>query len=172
VAATRIVWAKLPANKQKIFQDISGLFFSVFCYIYNMDRKEFIAIVGTTAGGVLFASCFSSCKKKDDDAPAQSIDLTLDLNASSNAALKNNGGFVVSQGVIVAKTSAGAYVAVASACTHEGTTVQYDNTNSRFHCPNHGSNFSTSGTVINGPAGSPLKQYNIELNGSSLRVFS
>jgi cytochrome b6-f complex iron-sulfur subunit len=137
-----------------------------------MDRKEFLTLVGATAGGALLASCFYSCKKNDSDDGAATKDFTLDLNDSSNAALKNNGGFVVSNGVIVAKTSSGAYVAVSSACTHQGTTVQYDNANSRFHCPNHGSNFNTSGAVINGPASSPLTQYKTELNGNSLRIFS
>lgn len=136
-----------------------------------MDRKEFLSLVGATAGGALLASCFYSCKKNDSETD-KAVDFTLDLNASSNAVLKNNGGFLVSNGVIVAKTTSGTYVAVASACTHQGTTVQYDSSNNRFHCPNHGSNFTPSGAVINGPAGSALKQYNTELNGNSLRVFS
>jgi cytochrome b6-f complex iron-sulfur subunit len=122
----------------------------------------------------LFASCFSACKKDDGDGKKNTspVDFTLDLNASSNAALKNNGGYVVTNSVIVARTSSGNYIAVQAACTHQGTTLQYDNSNNRFHCPNHGSNFSTSGAVINGPASSSLTQYNTELNGTSLRVFS
>jgi cytochrome b6-f complex iron-sulfur subunit len=139
-----------------------------------MDRKEFLSLVGPAAAGILFASCFSACKKDDDDGGKNTspVDFTIDLNASSNAPLKNNGGFVVTNGVIVARTSSGNYIAVQSACTHQGSTLQYDNSNNRFHCSNHGSNFSTSGAVINGPASSALAQYNTEVNGSSLRIFS
>lgn len=127
--------------------------------------------MGATAGGVLFASCFSACKKSSDTG-TKPLSFTLDLNDSANAALKTNGGYLVSNGVIVAKTLSGNYIAVAAACTHQGTTVQYDSSGNRFHCPNHGSNFTTTGAVINGPATTALQQYNTELTGSSLRVFS
>ncbi|WP_373552733.1 ubiquinol-cytochrome c reductase iron-sulfur subunit [Haliscomenobacter sp.] len=98
------------------------------------------------------------------------VDFTLDLNASENAVLNNNGGFLVKNGVIVARTTGGTYIAVAAACTHEGTIIQYQGNNSRFFCPNHSSTFSESGGVLNGPATTALKQYKTELSGTNLRV--
>lgn len=138
-----------------------------------MDRKEFLSLIGLTTGGILLSTCFDACKKDDSSSTGKtSKDFTLDLTQTSNAPLQNNGGFVVSNGVIVARTTAGAYIAVASACTHQGTTVAFDAPNNRFHCSNHGSNFSTTGTVLNGPASSALQQFNTSLNGNSLRIFS
>lgn len=137
-----------------------------------MDRKEFMNLLGLSVGGMVVASCFGGCTNDSEDEEAATVDFTLDLNDSANTALKNNGGFLVRNGVIVAKTTAGAYIAVASACTHQGTTVQYQVNNSRFFCPNHGSNFSESGSVLNGPANRPLKQYSTQLTGTTLRVFS
>lgn len=132
-----------------------------------MDRKEFISLVGMSAGALLLG-CVSSCKK--EDATPATVDFTLDLSLAENIALNTNGGSRIVSGVIVAKTLAGNYIAVSSACTHQGTTVNFDSANNRFNCPNHGSNFSTTGTVLNGPASTALKQYTVTLTGTSLRV--
>jgi cytochrome b6-f complex iron-sulfur subunit len=94
------------------------------------------------------------------------------LTAAANAPLKSNGGFVYSSGIIVARTTSGTYIAVSQTCTHAGSTVQYVPNGNRFYCPAHGSNFAADGSVINGPAGSPLGRYNTTLNGNSLRVYS
>ena len=132
-----------------------------------MNRKEFLSLVGIGTTGVFIASCLSACKKENNN-----IDFTLDLSSSANAALSTNGGYLISQGVIVAKTSAGDYIAVSAACTHEGVNVQFQSANNRFHCPAHGANFTIAGTVQNGPANSPLTQYNTSLSGNMLRVYS
>ena len=133
-----------------------------------MNRKEFLSLVGIGATGVFVASCLSACKKENSN----TIDFTLDLSSSANAALTTNGGYLVSQGVIVAKTNAGDYIAVSAACTHEGVNVQFQSSSNRFHCPAHGANFTTTGTVQNGPANSPLTKYNTSLSGNLLRIYS
>ncbi len=146
-----------------------------------MDRKEFLSLLGLTVGGGVAISCLGGCTKESGVTPGggssgggggSSVDFTLDLNANENAVLKNNGGFLVKSGVIVARTTGGVYIAVAAACTHQGTTIQYEGNNSRFLCPNHGSTFSESGGVLNGPASTALKQYKTELSGTNLRVFA
>jgi cytochrome b6-f complex iron-sulfur subunit len=138
-----------------------------------MDRKEFLASLGIGAAFLAYSTCVNGCNVANpvDSAPTN-VDFTLDLTSSANAALKTNGGYIYKDGIIVAKTISGAYVAVYSACTHEGTTVSYDSSGNRFHCPSHGSNFSTNGSVINGPATQALHQYNTSLTGNSLRVYS
>ena len=133
-----------------------------------MNRKEFLTLVGIGTTGVFVASCLSACKKENNT----NIDFTLDLSSSANSALTANGGYVISQGVIVAKTSTGEYIAVSAACTHQGVNVQFQSSSNRFHCPGHGANFNTNGTVQNGPANSPLSKYNTSLSGNMLRVYS
>ena len=146
-----------------------------------MKRYEFLSAIGVSAGTVIFAPFLSSCRKSSMDSTTTppvggSLDFTLDLTQSANSVLNTDGGFLLKSGVIVARTSAGTYVAVGSICTHAGYTLEYDNANTRFHCPNpaagHGSNFSTTGSVINGPATTALKMYNTSLSGTSLRVFA
>lgn len=133
-----------------------------------MNRKEFLSILGISAGGLVVATCLGGCKKTETNA----TDFTLDLNSSVNSALNTNGGFVVTKGIIVARTNSGTYIAVAAACTHEGTSVSYQAANNRFHCPSHGANFSSSGAVLNGPANTALLQYKTELTGTTLRIYS
>jgi cytochrome b6-f complex iron-sulfur subunit len=138
-----------------------------------MDRKEFLASLGVSAAFVVYSSCLEGCNVADPvSAAPTNVDFTLDLTDPANTALKSNGGYIYKNGIIVAKTISGTYVAVYSACTHEGTTVTFESSNNRFHCASHGSNFSTSGSVINGPANQALHQYNTALTGNSLRVYS
>jgi Rieske Fe-S protein len=99
------------------------------------------------------------------------VDFTLDLTAGANSVLNSNGGSLLKTGVLVARTSSGAYVAVASACTHQGTTLTFDSANNKMNCSNHGSNFGLTGAVINGPATVALKSYSTQLTGTMLRVF-
>lgn len=138
-----------------------------------MDRKEFLSLLGLSAAAIACASCVEGCAKDDPvSGPPTNIDFTLDLTAPANSPLNTNGGYIYKDGVIVARTTSGAYAAVSFVCTHAGTTVYYDASINRFHCPRHGSNFAIDGSVVNGPAASPLKQYTTTLSGTSLRVFS
>ncbi len=138
-----------------------------------MDRKEFLASLGMGAAAFVCFAGLEGCQVNDPvSAAPTNVDFTLDLTGSANNALKSNGGYVYKDGIIVAKTLGGAYVAVYSVCTHAGSTVAYEASSNRFHCPAHGSNFSTTGSVINGPANQPLHQYNTSLTGNLLRVYS
>jgi cytochrome b6-f complex iron-sulfur subunit len=151
-----------------------------------MERKQFLSLVGVSVGAVILQHCLSGCKSDDGDPSPNSggnnnngnggntstgltgnaskgsgaIDFTLDLTSSTYKELKTEGKALVVGDVIVAKTKDGAYIAVAKSCTHQGTTVDFESNNNRFNCSNHGSNFDITGKVLNGPATSPLTQYN------------
>ena len=138
-----------------------------------MDRKEFLASLGLGTAAFFAISAIESCNVANPvfSAPTN-VDFTLDLTASANSALKNDGGYVYNNGIIVARTTTGSYVAVYSVCPHAGATVAFDGSSNRFHCAAHGSNFATNGTLINGPANTGLQQYKTSLTGNSLRVYS
>lgn len=139
-----------------------------------MDRKEFLGLVGQGAASAFFMGCLAACSKGSITSPTsnKNVDFTLDLTSSQYKSLQTNGGYIYKEGIIVAKTINGDYVAVSAICTHAGTYVQYTASNNSFYCPSHGSDFTTSGSVINGPAYIPLKQYKTALSGNSLRVYS
>lgn len=142
-----------------------------------MDRKEFLAQLGLSSAAIFAGACLGGCSKDDGGTgsgvtPPANVDFTINLADSGNAALNTAGGFIYQSGIIIARTLSDTYLAVSQACTHEGTTVVWQAGNDRFFCPNHGSTFSTTGAVTNGPAGSALKRYNTSLTGTNLRIFS
>jgi cytochrome b6-f complex iron-sulfur subunit len=136
-----------------------------------MDRKEFLLQIGVTA--LSFPVCLgilSACSQESEVPPAPTnVDLTIDV---STGQLSKNGGYIVQNGIIIARTTSGDFLAVSAACTHEGIIVQYESGKNDFYCSAHGSVFTSSGSVSKGPALKALMKYNTTLTGTSLRVFS
>lgn len=147
-----------------------------------MNRKEFFARVGFGAAAVLIPACIAgvatSCSSDGSSdsggstpllPPPTGIDFNLDI---STGALAANGGYLVTKGLVIARTLAGDFLAVSASCTHEGTNVKYSSSGNNFVCPNHNSQFTNKGVVTQGPATANLKEYNTALTGNTLRVFS
>ncbi|MBP7808146.1 MAG: Rieske (2Fe-2S) protein [Bacteroidia bacterium] len=136
-----------------------------------MTRKEFLSQVGTTAALLLAPACItglSACKKNKKTEP-KNVDFTLDI---SSGPLASNGGALVHEGVIVARSTISGFIAVDAECTHEGTTINYASSSNSFNCPNHGAKFDVNGNVTNGPATKSLTSYHCSVSGTTLRVFS
>ena len=142
-----------------------------------MDRKEFFCAIGISAAALTVMGCLG-CSKTSNSSNGPSntaptnVDFTLDVSASANAALSKNGGYVVSQNILVARTTAGAYIAVQESCTHENYPLVYQAGSSQFYCNNHGATFTEKGAVTGGPTNRSLTVYNTTLTGTSLRVYS
>lgn len=140
----------------------------------TIDRKEFFTALGLSSAAL--ALICTGCAGNNTGAAGSraavvpGLDFTLDLNAPANAALKTNGGFLVHNTILVARTSAGNFIAVQQACTHQGSALAYQSDDHQFYCSAHGSTFSDKGTVINGPAEISLASYKTTLSGSSLRI--
>ncbi len=103
---------------------------------------------------------------------AGAISFTVDLTNATYAKLKTAGSFAIIGDLIVAYSTASAYVALSKVCTHEGTTVQYRSGENDIYCTNHGSEFTLTGTVDKGPAVAALKAYKavISADGNTLTV--
>lgn len=141
-----------------------------------MDRKDFLNSIGMSAAAFALINCIG-CKKTDGSSSSgpsgpTGVDFTLDLSLTGNAALLNNGGSLVSNGLIVARTTSGNYIAVQRYCTHQTYPLTYEPSDHLFYCPSHGSTFSETGAVTNGPAARSLSVYHTQQTGSSLRVYS
>jgi cytochrome b6-f complex iron-sulfur subunit len=143
-----------------------------------MNRKEFFARVGFGAAALLVPACIAglatSCSKDDDGGtvttPPTGVDFKLDV---ATGALATNGGYIRSNGIVVARANDGTFLAVSAACTHAGTPVDYVASSNSFHCSNHGQNYSNTGAVTTGgKTSTSLTQYKTTLTGTSLRVFS
>ena len=139
-----------------------------------MTRKEFLNRVGFGAAIAIVPGCIAglatSCSSDSTPIIAPSnVDFNVDVNSGP---LSSNGGFIVSNGIVVARTTSGSFLAVSAACPHEGIIVDFKSSSSNFVCPSHGAKFSSNGTVTQGPASSNLKSYNTQLSGNTLRVYS
>jgi cytochrome b6-f complex iron-sulfur subunit len=143
-----------------------------------MDRKEFFskALIG---GGLLFLApaLLNSCSKSSDPAPTDTTGgtntggtTTVDLTSNDFSALKTVGGFAYSGSIIIIRTGTSSYIALSSICTHQSCTVAYSSSDDKIKCPCHGSMFSTGGSVLQGPAASSLKSYNVTLSGTTLKI--
>ena len=137
-----------------------------------MHRKDFISTVGFSVAAVC-TGCLAACSKSNSitAAPAPSgVNFNIDLSTG----LLNVGDAKQSSGVLVVRLATGntasSFTAVQVACTHEGTSINYNPLLNEFVCPLHGSIFTTSGAVVQGPAASPLKKYTIVVTNSTLNV--
>src|SRR5205807_7128893 len=88
------------------------------------------------------------------------LNRTLTINVDTASPLAAVGGaamVTVSTGTyLVARTAQTTVTTVTAVCTHEACAVT-GFANSAYVCPCHGSEFSTSGAVVPGPAASPLR---------------
>lgn len=149
-----------------------------------MDRQEFLSKFGMGLAAVWAGCSLVSCGsevKNDDPTPGNNTGNnnsnpptgTL-MSADLNSELKNVGESKIANGIIVVRLAGGnapeSFTAVQVACTHQGVSVGYSNAQGRFVCPAHGSQFSSTGSVLQGPATAALKQYTITINGSTLLI--
>lgn len=104
-------------------------------------------------------------------ASACGANLCLDLNDPKNAALTAvDGSLLVAapmDSIILVRSSATVVQAVSDICTHLGCGVRYDHVKKILSCPCHGSQYTLTGMVIQGPAFRPLAQYQTQLDAST-----
>jgi len=140
-----------------------------------MNRKDFLQLFGLGATALVASACLGGCGGTSSDPvpAAANVDFTVDLTAASSAALNDPAkGYVYNpdRSVIVAKTTAGAYLALQAPCPHQGTSVYFTQSQSRFVCPNHNAIFDAGGAVLSGPSPRALKQYSVTQTGNVLHV--
>ncbi|RFZ91924.1 hypothetical protein D0C36_10775 [Mucilaginibacter conchicola] len=147
-----------------------------------MDRHEFLAKLGISMAAACIGCGIVSCTKNnpsivDDNGgngnnPPSGSGNVLSVNLASE--LQTVGSSKVASGVILVRLAAdnvpASFTAVQVACTHQGTAINYNTNQGKFICPNHGSEFSTSGAVVVGPATQPLKKYTVTIDGDNLTV--
>ena len=134
-------------------------------------RRDFCArtcqAVSLLTLGAVAPACGGSSTSPSSAPPLPSVNgtlvnrtLTITVDAASPLATVGGAATVtVSTGsYLVARTGQTTVTTVTSVCTHEGCAVT-GFANSVYVCPCHGSEFNTSGAVVQGPATSALRQF-------------
>lgn len=136
-----------------------------------MNRKEFLEKLGIGAAFALTATCLGGCSR-DMAEPASEVDLVIDLSDSRFANLKTVGNFVAFEGIIIARSITGQYLAATQTCSHESLSqVIYDGQDEWF-CTAHGARYDLNGEGLNANGSKGLTVYNTEVTGNMLRIFS
>ena len=139
-----------------------------------MNRRELIRnIAAGTVTLFVVPTAFTSCEDElpgpdDNNNPDNNI-LTIDLNKNTYSNLGSEGGFVKVGDIIIINTGEG-FIALSNICTHQGCVVSYSSENNNLPCPCHGSLYSISGSVLEGPAENPLKKYELTQEGDILTI--
>ena len=146
------------------------------------NRREFVKDTLTGISTMAFGSFMlvnqSGCSEGSPTAPINNSDetITVDLSLSENSALVMVGGTLAltaneldGSGILLYRKSDTSVLAFSRICTHNGCTIgSFQNGTSA--CPCHGSQFNTSGSVVNGPAVNPLTQYSATITGNIVTI--
>ena len=139
-----------------------------------MKRKEFIktcgmGCLGIMTSGLMLTNCATTSRIK---APINGSFLELDPQS-----FENNGAFrkyiIVENDrlqypISVFRIDATKYHALYMRCTHQGTELQVFG--DRLQCPAHGSEFTSSGAVQNGPADKDLRSFPVFMENNLIKI--
>ncbi len=150
-----------------------------------MERKAFLKSLGASAAFALTFPCLHGCSSDSEDLETfpepDGVDFTVDLTSSDAAPLADNGGFILVKSnpslgytdIVVARNLEGNLIAASQICSHQQTEeVRFISEDGGiFRCSTHGSRFNQNGTPLNSITSNPLRVFNTELTGTTLRVF-
>ncbi|HVA99622.1 MAG TPA: hypothetical protein VNG53_12070 [Bacteroidia bacterium] len=141
-----------------------------------MNKKLFLI-------GIFVLSTFVfSCNKKQDQVPLTGVNIYITLAEPAYANLNAVTGWVYIsggvRGIIIYRASSSAFMAYDRDCPYQPNNtcalVKVDSTNNiTAFDPCCGSKFLlTDGSVMQGPATAPLKQYETSFDGFTLHIFN
>jgi cytochrome b6-f complex iron-sulfur subunit len=141
-------------------------------------RRVVLQTIGAGTVGCLMPAC-SSEESLEGGVPTGKATMcgnNLCMSLTENPELKLVGGIlfftqVPNQKVFVMRASESEFRVLSAICTHQGCTVAWNESTERFDCPCHGSQYTATGTVMKGPAGSPLRTFTPELAGDQLTIL-
>jgi cytochrome b6-f complex iron-sulfur subunit len=122
----------------------------------GIGRRTFIVQSAMLAAAAALAACAAGA-----DATAPSLSGTTTIQLSDHPSLATVGGVALvtigSNPFAIVRTGASSFVTLSRICPHQGSTVNQSGTG--FLCPNHGAQFSSTGTWVGGQQTSSLRSY-------------
>jgi nitrite reductase/ring-hydroxylating ferredoxin subunit len=137
----------------------------------QVERRKFLKSLGLGGAALMAVYCAGACKNSASIVP-DVAQFSIDLTSSANSALTKNGGYIVKNDVVIARTMQGSYVAVTLICSHEQRKQVTFTTSNEFLCTAHQARFDTMGMGLNGNGSKGLKTYAVMVMdaGKSLMV--
>lgn len=135
----------------------------------KISRNNFLKQMGFSGAALFALYTLDSCKSSGVEPSPLTSPITLDLNATANANLKKDGGYVITGDVVVARVNATTYIAATLVCSHEGLKQMTFKSN-EWYCTAHGARFDQSGKGLNSEAKAGLTVYKTALSGTNLTV--
>ena len=122
--------------------------------------------------GTLLAACLTGVGLLLRAGAAAAKKVSIDLSKLSG--LKEVGGSAIvsikKKKILFIRTSEDRIAALKPECTHQKSAVQYKKKWGEIRCSCHGSRFTTSGKVQNGPAEKDLKSYPTKIEDGKVIV--
>jgi nitrite reductase/ring-hydroxylating ferredoxin subunit len=143
-----------------------------------MNRKDFVRSCGAGCLGLLIApAILQGCAgTKYITAPIEGSDMVVPLSAfeiEKNDTIQYRKYIVVQNDtlefpVCLYRITNDTYHALWMKCTHQGTELQVFG--NKLQCPAHGSEFTNTGAVQNGPAAEHLRTFAVALTDNVLKI--
>jgi cytochrome b6-f complex iron-sulfur subunit len=138
------------------------------------SRRDFLCL-GAAAAAAACGGCAISGSRKAGVAVEPKQGAVRLTEAQSTALLASKGSILlkpkgVHDKILVVHPADNTLHAVSAICTHMGCTVDYNKDIDRIDCPCHGSRFAVDGSVIQGPAKRPLKQYDVTTENGQVLI--
>ena len=150
-----------------------------------MNRRGFCInacqIASLVAIGSLLEDCGSPTSPSGDSGSLPSLSkvngtsangvVTVSVGADSPLATTGGAALVQSNGgsFLVVRVTQDTFNAMTAICTHEACTID-EFGSSMFQCPCHGSQYSTTGSVVRGPAAQSLRRFNTTFAANVLTI--
>ena len=144
--------------------------------IFYKNRGLFLLTIGA---GVLLAATLEGCKKDKDRIPDVLVDIYVSPTEPGYTDLNTPGGYVNivggSRGILVYRRSLDEFLAYDRHCPYQPSSscarVKVDSTGIQAHDACCGSTFLLlDGSVVSGPSGLPLKQYQTYFDGTWVHI--
>jgi Rieske Fe-S protein len=142
-----------------------------------MNRKEFIKLCGLACvGGSVLTPILLGCSGSsmlNGEISGSDIIVPLDSFVTPGTPSSYRESVIVynkqlEYPICVYRLSENRYSALWMRCTHQGAELQVFG--DRLECPAHGSAFTDTGAVVNGPATEPLRSFPVTVESNLLRI--
>ena len=148
-----------------------------------MKRRQFVTQACQVVSLATLGSILQSCSGSPSGPSSSAASLTtlngtvssgavnVNIDASSPLAIVGGAALVQSSSgtFLVSRTAQDTFTALTAICTHEQCTVTGFQ-GSRYVCPCHGSQYSTTGAVLQGPATRALQQFSTRFANNILTI--